>query len=310
MLKTRHVLLAKVETTYNTDASPTAESNSILVENLQFSYEGARRAERSAVKPKFAPLKSLYAGSLIGLSFDVEIKGSGSAGTAPELGALLRGCAMLETAVPATSVEYSPQDDPSDHKSLTFYVYEDGVRYIVTGARGSFTISLQTAQAGKMSFKFTGHLYAKADATLVNPTFNAATPPVLIGVPFEIDSYSAIVSKIEVDIGITVATPDNIAATDGYGVIRITGMTPTFSIDPEASTLATYDWVTKWQASGEYAFTTGVIGGTAGNRYEIESAGAVYSEVGNGDRDGIITREIKGLLVDPAGSNFIFIRFT
>lgn len=311
MLKTRHVLLAKVETSYNSEASPTAGSNAILVENLQWSFEGARRAERNALTTKFAPLKSLYAGSLIGLSFDVEIKGSGSAGTAPELAPLLLGCGMSETVVAATSVAYAPDNDPSNHESLTMYLYEDGIRYKITGARGSFSMSLQTAQAGKLSFKFVGHLLPNtADTALASPTLSSVVPPVIKSVVFEVDSYEAIVSKLEVDPGITVATPDNMASDDGYGEIRITAMAPTFSIDPEATVLATYNWLTKWQSSASYLMQTGVIGTSAGNRYKFEAPAAVYTELGTGDRDGILTREIKGMLTDTSGAAFMTLTFT
>ncbi|MEK9725757.1 MAG: hypothetical protein VW405_20055, partial [Rhodospirillaceae bacterium] len=93
MLKTRHVLLAEIESAYNTDPTPTAADNAILVENLSWSYAGARMADRSgAVKPGLVPLKNLYAGTLMEVSFDCEIKGSGSAGTAPAFGPLLRAC--------------------------------------------------------------------------------------------------------------------------------------------------------------------------------------------------------------------------
>lgn len=304
MLKTRHVLLAEIESAYNTDPTPTAADNAILVENLSWSYAGARRAERAgAVKPGLVPLGSRYAGTLLEVSFDVEMKGSGTAGTAPAFGPLLRACGMDETIVALTSVQYNPLSDPASHESVTIWLYEDGIRYKVTGCRGSFTVSLQTAQVGKISFKLTGHLTSTADATLVTPTLSAIVPPVLIGVPFEIDSYQAVVAKIELDPGITVATPDNIAASDGYGEIRITGQAPTMSIDPEATLLATYNWQTKWQSSAGYIFTIGTVGSTAGNRYSLSGPAAVYTEIGTGDRDGIITRDVKCQLTDSGGTD-------
>lgn len=310
MLKTRAVVLAKIETTYNTDPTPTAGANAILVENLTHTFEGARRADRNVVKPGFAPLKSLYAGSLISISFDAEIKGSGTAGTAPEIGVLLRACGMTETVVAVTSVTYAPTSTPSLHESATFYLYEDGLRYKLTGARGTFTTSLAVAQKGLMSFKFTGHLVGPADVALVSPTYNATVPTVMVGVAFAIDSYSAVITKLDIDPGLVLAMADNIAASDGYGEIRLTGSAPTFTIDPEAALVAAYDWVTKWQSSASYAMTTGTIGSTAGNRYAITAPAAVYSEIGNGDRSGVLSREIKGQLVDTTSDNWISIAFT
>lgn len=310
MLKIRSLLLAEIESAYNTDPTPSASTNSILVENLQWSHEGVRRHERAAVKPTMAPLKSLHGGSLIGLTFDVEIKGSGTAGTAPELGPLLQACGFEETVVSSTSVTYTPTSDPSEHKSVTCWLYEDGTLYKATGCRGSVTLDMTVGAAGKLSFKLTGHLAGKSDASMVSPTFSSVVPPVCLGAAFAIDSYSAIISKLSVDMGISVATPDNLAASDGYGEIRITGMAPTFTIDPEQTVLATYDWVAKWQANGSAALTTGTVGSTAGNRYTVTSPAAVYTELSNGDRNGILTREVKGMLTDTTGDNFIAIAFT
>jgi len=308
MLKTRAVLLAKVESVYNTDSVPVEATNAILVENLATSYDGARMAERNPVRPSLGKVKNLFAGTLIQVSFDVEIKGSGAAGTAPELGVLLKGCGFAETVVGATSVTYLPAS--SAHSSLSMYVFEDGLRYIVTGARGAVTASLATANAGKLSFTFTGHLTGPADVALAAPTYNSAVPPVLISVPFSVDSYSAVISKLDFDMGLEVARPDNIAAADGYGQIQIIGRAITGSFDPEATLVAAYDWITKWKSSASYALTTGLIGATAGNRYTISMPAVVYSEVASGDREGILTREVKFQAVETTGDNEVSIAFT
>lgn len=311
MLTTRSVLLAETETGYNTDPTPSESTNAILVENLKHAFAGARMADRSKmVKPQLAPLKNLYAGALMEVSFDVEIKGSGTAGTAPAFDPLLTACGFEATTVASTSVTYTPTSDPSEHKSVTLYVYEDGLLYKVTGCRGSFTMSLTTANVGKLSFKLTGHFSGPTTVSLVSPTYSSVVPPVVLGTSFAVDSYSAVISKFEVDLGITVATPDSISSTDGYGEIRVTGMAPTFTIDPEATLIATYDWVSKWKSSASYALSTGTIGSTAGNRYAVSAPAAVYSEVGTGDRSGIITREIKGQLTDTTADTFLSIAFT
>lgn len=307
MLKTRAVLLAKTEVTYNTDPTPTPAANAILVENLSWSFDGARMAERAAVRASLAPLKNLYAGSLISITFDAEIKGSGAAGTAPEIGPLLRGCGFAETIVAATSVTYKPAS--SGHESLTFWLYEDGMKYVVTGCRGTVTGSLATGATGKLSFTFTGHFSGPTDVALATPTYNATVPPALINVPFSIDSYSAVISKLDFDMGLTLAKPDNIAATDGYGQLQITGRACTGTIDPEASLVAAYDWVTKWKSSAAYALTTGAIGGTAGNKCTISMPAVVYSEISSGDRDGILTREIKFQAVESSGDDEISLLF-
>jgi hypothetical protein len=45
---------------------------------------------------------------LVSVSFDVEIAGSGTAGTAPKWSALMQACGFSETIVSVTSVTYAP----------------------------------------------------------------------------------------------------------------------------------------------------------------------------------------------------------
>jgi len=308
MLKSRAVLLAKVETTYNTDAVPVEGTNAVLVENLSFSYDGARMAERMPVRSSLGKLKPVYAGTLAQLTFDVELKGSGAAGTAPELGVLLKGCGFGETVVASTSVTYKAAS--SNHSSLTFYYFEDGLKYIITGARGAVTMSLQTGATGKLSFTFTGHVAVPTDVALASATYNSTVPVPVIGASFSMDSYAAVISKLDCDWGLEVAKPDNLSATDGYGEIRITGRNVTGSVDPEATLVATYDWITKWRSSASYALATGTIGATAGNRYAVNMPAVVYTEIAAGDREGILTREVKFAAVESTGDDEVSLAFT
>ncbi len=308
MLKTRAVLLAKVEATYNADAVPVAGTDAVLVENLSFSFDGARMAERMPVRASLGKVKSIFAGTLAQLTFDVELKGSGAAGTAPELGVLLKGCGFSETVVASTSVTYKHAS--SGHSSLTLYYFEDGLRYIITGARGAVTLGMQTGQTGKLSFTFTGHVSGPTDVVLPTATYNAQVPAPVIAGAFSMDSFSAVVSKIDCDWGIEIGKPDNLSASDGYGQITITGRAVTGTVDPEATLVAAYDWVTKWKSSASYALASGPIGSVAGNRYAVTMPAVVYNEVGSGDREGILTREIKFQAVESAGDDEVSLAFT
>lgn len=307
MLKNRVVILAKEETTYNTDPTPTGAANAILVEDPKFSFAG-RRAERKPLRTSLASLKSLYAGALINFECNAEIKGSGAAGTAPELGVLLRACAMTETIVAVTSVTYTPAS--SGHKSCTIYFYEDGLLYKFTGCRGNVSCNLKTADKGIFSFKFTGHFSGPTDTALATPTYNATVPSVLINVPFSIGAYSAVISALNFDMGHTIATPDNIAATDGYSAVQITGRKVTGGIDPEGVLVAANDFITQWKNATGMALDTGLIGGTAGNRYRVQMPVTVYTEIGNADRDGVITRDAKFMAVESTTDDEVSIAFT
>ena len=84
-------ILVKIETTPGTDAVPTAADDALLVENIGWSFAGARMLERGAVKSTLGKLQPIFAGTLMEITFDVELKGSGTAGVAPEVGPATAG---------------------------------------------------------------------------------------------------------------------------------------------------------------------------------------------------------------------------
>ena len=105
-LVNRRVLLAAVEAVPGVAETLTG-ADAILIENLQMSYVNERMNERPAIRQSFGKLAAIYGGSLAQVTFDIEIKGSGTAGTAPEAGALLQAVGMSETIVATTSVTYA-----------------------------------------------------------------------------------------------------------------------------------------------------------------------------------------------------------
>lgn len=286
-LVNREIILFKLNSgAYGVDAAPAA-SDAVLVENVQWDNRGRRMIERPAIRSSLGALKQVYGGSLIGMRFDVEIKGSGAAGTAPEFGALLRACRMGETVVALTSVTYKPVSGTSEEGSL--YYYEDGKLWKMLGARGNVTANLRTGGVGKLSFDLVGHLSGPTDAALVTPTYDSTVPPALVGVPFTVDSYAAVIEALSWDLGNVIAMPPSIGATDGYGEITITARDVNGTFDPEAVLVATKDFMGQFKSGAVMNLTTGVIGATAGNRYQVTMPAISYRDISPGNREGIRT---------------------
>jgi len=141
MIINREVILVKEEVTYNLDPVPVEGDDAILVENLAWANEGLRMNERPAVRASIGQLQQVYGGMLRTVTFDVEMKGSGVAGTPPEMADLLEACGMLETVVAVTSVTYTPAS--TGHKSATVYYYQDGTLMKLTGCRGSVSFNME-----------------------------------------------------------------------------------------------------------------------------------------------------------------------
>ena len=100
-----YALLAKVETTAGVDASPAA-ADAVRVANCRFAPnpDNTEVAETTGTLDAAAPV---VGGMRSTLTFDVIMKGSGAAATAPEWGKLLRACGWSETIqatpIPATA---------------------------------------------------------------------------------------------------------------------------------------------------------------------------------------------------------------
>lgn len=283
----REIILFKINGgAYGADAAPAA-SDAVLVENIQWDNRGRRMVDRPAIRSSLGTLKQVYGGSLIGMRFDVEIKGSGAAGTAPEFGQLLRACRKGETIVVSTSVTYKPVSASQEEGSL--YYYEDGKLWKLLGVRGNVTGNLRTGGVGKLSFDLVGHLTGPTDAGLVTPSYDSTVPPALINVPFTIDSYAAVIEALSWDLGNVIAMPPSIAAADGYGEISITSRDVNGTFDPEAVLVATKDFMGQFKSGAAMNLTTGVIGATAGNRYQVTMPAISYRDISPGNREGIRT---------------------
>lgn len=148
------------------------------------------------------------------------------------------------------------------------------------------------------------------DSALVTPTYSALVPVPLIAVPFSVDSYAAVISKLAFDMGNGLVTPPDISAPDGFGEIRINSRKLTGSFDPEAVLVATHDFHGKWKAGNVMALDTGQIGTAIGNRYRIQMPGISYTGTGKGDRDGITTYEMEFMAAETGTDNEIAITFS
>lgn len=288
MLIRQEVITAKVEGTYGVDATPAA-TDAIKVENLNWSHESPSMINRNALKATLGTDQQVYGGTLGRISFDVELKGSGTAGTAPEWGVLMKGCACSETIVAVTSVTYAPRSTSID--SITIYYYQDGTLRKFLGARGEVSINAVARDKAMLHFEFVGHMAAPADVALVSGTFDTTVPPAILSGGFDIGGYSAVIRALTLNSGNILATPDDFNASDGFGEVRVVGRDVNGTFDPEAVLVATEPFESDWRAGTTFALTTGVIG-SAGNQYQIAAPVVAYRNLGPSDRAGVRTYDI------------------
>lgn len=282
MLTTKEAIVLKIETTQGVDATPDPSKDAILVSELSESNEGLRMVERPMIKPTISTEQSIFAGTLKKLTFTAELKGSGTAGTAPEIGQALRCCGLDETIVASTSVSYQPVSE--NHESCTIYYYQDGRLRKVLGAKGTATINAEAGGLGTVQFEFTGKDGGLVDASFPAISYNATVPRPFINVPFEIDGYGAIINSLSLAFGNTISMPGNVREEDGFAQVEITQRDPNGTIDPEARVLATVDFETKFKNGDLMPMTTGDVGSAAGNIWNLSQTIAIR-DIAQGERD-------------------------
>lgn len=295
MLKTRQVILAKIESTYGTDPTPTTSSNAVEVFNLTLTPQSTVVDRRphglSLSRPATFNTKKKYQ-----LKFDCEIKGSGSAGTAPRYSPLLKACNLSETVTGGVSVVYAPDSD--SYQSCTIWFYADGIRYVATGCVGNVEFDFQTGKQGLMHFTFDGIYSIPTDVTFpTGMTLDSVTALPCEGMTATFGSYSFIADSCKINVGNTVTERESLIAADGIVGFQVTDRNPEGTITPEAVLRATTnaDFWSYWDAGTTKALSLALTG-SAGNIVTIAASTCTIKEVKLGDRNGINTFEIPFIL--------------
>lgn len=308
----RRIILAKAEVTYNVDPVPVAATNAILCETVAWTMHGPKMNKRPGVRVSMGQLQQIYGGTLVGFNLTVEAKGSGAAGTAPELDPLLLACGLAKTVNAGVSVVYAPTSNSPTHTSATIYLYEDGVLWKITGCRGNMSLDLPVSGYGKFTFQMTGHLSAVlADIAMPTATYIATAPVPFINSQFGLGGtpYLALINALKLDLTNTVVTPPAVQAADGYGQIQIVQRNPKGTFDPELDTVAAREFIAMWQAGTKEALTTGAIGAVAGNKLTVAMPAIYYSAVAPGERESIITRSMSYEALEVAGDDEFSLTF-
>jgi hypothetical protein len=102
-LTRKRTILSKIETTYGVDPTPAATLDALLMSNLTVSPMAMTLAQRQNVKAYMGNNPSVLAAIYATVGFDIEMAGSGTAGTPPAYDELLRACALSATTLAAPS---------------------------------------------------------------------------------------------------------------------------------------------------------------------------------------------------------------
>jgi len=307
-LASKGVLLAKLEVTYGTDPVPVAATNAIRVEDPKVEPVWKKLARNFSIPYMGAP-RQVVIGQSVKITFKTECKGSGTAGTVPEIGCLFRACNLTETIVPATSVAYAPNSLIDSSESVTIYVYKDGIVRKVVGCRGTFSFECKAQEYGYISWEFEGIYAGPADEANPAPTLNATMPPRFVSASFTYATIAAIIETLKVSLGNELAHRPSVNAATGMLQIFIKNRKVTAGIDPEVVALATKNWETALTAGTEAAITA-TLGTAAGNKMTVAGPKLALDDLKDADREGIWIHDMPLIMHPNAGNDEVTFTFT
>lgn len=303
------LMLVKEESNYGVDPTPTTAANAILVSNVKFK-ENTEPAERPGQSSSLSPIASKLGSIYVEVSFQVELKGSGTKGTAPRIGDLLEACAFNEGVVAGSSVSYLPKS--STIKSVTMYLYKDGRRHIITGARGNPKFTMQANKVPLIEFSMKGLYTAPTDTAMpTDAVFETTAAPICKGETISLNAVTTLaIEQSEIDMGNEVSVRQSKGATNGIAGCDIIKRKPTLTVNPEAVTVATLD-IRALRGTTPVAYSE-VIGSTAGNIITLSVPKFNILTAEYDSRDGITVETLKGECTKnaDAGNDEVSLIFT
>jgi len=207
-----------------------------------------------------------------------------------ETGEVITGGTSGATATASTdpvSAGFEIKPISSSVVSLTMGLFEDGIRKVLKGCRGTVKFNFKIGEPATLDFSFKGVEAGVADAPmLTGVSFDETVPPVLLNAVMSCDGVSLNIGEMEVDVANTLASKDKIDDAKGILSFMITGRDMQGSFNPEMVPVATHDFFSKWFSNTPMVVDL-AYGEADGNKFRFYAPGIIYNKVDDGDRDGI-----------------------
>jgi len=151
LLSRKRLILAKTESPYGTDSSPDG-SDAILVRDLSITPLQSDVVDRELIRPYLGASEQLLANTRVEVTFQVELAGSGTAGTAPAFGRVLQACGFSATTTAAAITGIAQAGAAgsitlASGSSATNNIY-NGMVITITGGTGEGESGVITAYNG------------------------------------------------------------------------------------------------------------------------------------------------------------------
>ncbi len=207
--------------------------------------------------------------------------------------------ASAQTSSAGSNAGYEIKPLSRNAPSLTMASYEDGVRKLLRGCRGSLKFTLKLGSPIAMDFKFMGVEAGVIDVALLEGVdYGTTEEPVILGASFAVAGVSLNVGSIDIDIANKLSPRDKIDDPSGILSYIITDRQPAGNMDPEMLSVAEHDFHGNWLNNVKMPFDFSY--GTAdGNKFRFYAPAIQYTKVEDADKEGI---QIAQVAFDLTGS--------
>lgn len=307
MYTKKTIVYAKIETTSGTDPTPTVADNGVMAFDVSLEPK-ADMKERNPAHADRSAYANIRGKTSVELKFNVELKGSGTAGTVPKWDPLIRACDRLSTANTGTNVIYSMA---LTGETCTIYVNIDGVLHKVLGCAGDCEVDLTSGEVPMLKFTFSGVYALPTDDVIAAPTFDTTIPVIVKATTTTFGSYAAIIEKLSLKFGNSVVERTSVNAAEGILAFMVGDRKPSGVMTVEMVLRATSsaDWWSYFHSATTKALSM-VLGATAGNIVTIAAPVCVLNPLKYGDRSGLRTVDLDFQMARSSGNDEMTITLT
>jgi hypothetical protein len=287
LLRKRMLLAAEIETTPGTAETLAAADATFNCYNVTFQQNVA--FEERQAPAAFGRNQSVPGARSGTISFSVDASWDGTATEPTWADTFLPACGWVKSSQVFTPRTESPG---TNVKTLTMAVYNDGIRWLMTGAAGTFTLVCPTGRSAVFNFTFNGIWSATADVAMLSPTYATALPLRFANSVTQWNSVDLCLENITLDSGNVVTGIECADNDSGFEYFMVTDRRVSVTANPLTKLVAGQDRYNKLLDMSEHALTWDLDGPTT-SKMTFAAPKAQIVSINPGDRNGTTIDEIE-----------------
>jgi len=251
-------LIAKVEGTVGTAESLSTADGEFNAYDIviQKAIEVQQRQQQGS----FSKIPSVPGARAGRVTFSMDVIGGAS--DPPWAATFLPACGWVGSSHVYTPVSAPPGS--GNVKTVTIGVYQNGMRKVLRGCMGSWSLTWVAGMPMRINFDFMGIWVAPTDTAMLSVNYPTTLPLRFASSAITLNSSSLALKTLTINSGNNVVMREDANDSSGYASAIVTDRTVNGSFDPYAELVATRDDWGLFLAGTEHALAASIGSGGAG----------------------------------------------